>query len=285
MRNIFITTDIGGHDPDDQQSFIHLLHYYNEFKLAGVCVGIPKGRVEAIDEILSAARRDGHTYGGIRQVIHEGAEKKGVGKLNKGARALIEAAHSMTDQRLFVLCWGAFTDLAVALKHDPSIKPKIACFLLGDWNRDQDIDSYNFIKQQRNLTWVSCMTTFRGFYLGAPRFGKYSNAGFVRRVILPSGHLGEHFYKISKNINTGRYSIKMGDTPSFLWALKCDPANLGASSWGGAYRRVPGENHWFDSPAPIASLGGIAGARTVARHRRDYLDDWERKIEEYKEGK
>lgn len=34
-NTLIITTDIG-QDPDDQQSFVRLLHYANEFELAGI---------------------------------------------------------------------------------------------------------------------------------------------------------------------------------------------------------------------------------------------------------
>lgn len=48
--------------------------------------------------------------------------------------------------------------------------------------------------------------------------------------------------------------------------------------WGGAFvRPAPGErpHYWYDDPAPKLNERGKKGARTVNKWRRDYLRDWQ----------
>lgn len=288
MRKVFITTDIGGGDPDDYQSLIHALLYSTEIEITGIACGYPRGKKSAALDVIRAYERDypklsphGYptpTY--FRSRTHEGSNtkfKKGV--YSNGAKALVNEAKAHIDPTpLIVTCWGSPTELAEALHlNGEMLVKKIFAFISGDWNRDQDNDAYHFCVNYPGLRYISCMSTHRGIYLtGINGQQKYGNVGFVKQVIRGAGYLGKLFYKMSENININKYGLKMGDTPSFLWAIKGDLNDPTTSSWGGSYRRLTLKAY---ADKLHASIGIYKGAKTVSTHKREILMDFEDKLE------
>lgn len=285
MRKVWINTDIGGSDEDDYQSLIHALLYSTEIDIVGIVAGYPRGKVSAALEVINAYEKDypklsSHGYllpNYFRKILDKGSPnkfKKGV--YSNGAKALVNECYE--DAPLIVTCWGSATELAEALHlNGDLVTKKIFAFILGDWNRDQDKDAYDFCVGYPGLRYISCMSTFRGMYLtGINGEQKYGNVGFVKKVIKDAGYLGGLFYKISEKINVNKYGIKMGDTPSFLWALKGNLDDPTEKSWGGSYRRIT-QRSWADKLHD--KIGIYPGSKTVSVHRREILMDFEDKLE------
>jgi hypothetical protein len=81
---IFISTDIGGTDPDDNQSMIHLLMYANDFSIEGlVSTSLVQGRRQHIVDMINLYEKDlpslsrhakGYpTAGSLRKLTRQGA--------------------------------------------------------------------------------------------------------------------------------------------------------------------------------------------------------------------
>ena len=74
----------------------------------------------------------------------------------------------------------------------------------------------------------------------------------------------------------------MGDTPSVLYLLYGDPDRPETEHWGGAFvRPFPDTRatYWHDNPDPALAERDKYGAKTVNRWRRDYLRDWQARMD------
>lgn len=277
---VFITTDVGGSDPDDIQSLAHLLWYSDLLDIVGISCGHPNGKVRVAKNVISAYKQDykRHRFElfglvappDVEAVCYGGSTHEASWALSTGSRKLIKA--SWEKEPLLVLVWGACTDLAAAIKHGAH-RENITAHIIASWNREKDPRSFEVVKQS-DIKKVINESTFRGMYLGAGMSGRMGNRGFVETVVRPCGELGKLFWEISANINVGRYSLKAGDTGSTLWAL--DKARgPGAVKWGGLYP------DGTDSTKPEHKLGVFKGAGTIARARRFWLGNWIDRLEKF----
>ena len=239
---VLITTDIGGGDPDDMQSMAHALLYADKVKYVGF-VSSPtghNGRTADLHKAIDAYAKD---YGNLRTwgdyqspgelkaIVAQGriSPQPGQGFSNptEGSQAIIKAAKA-SPEPLYVLAWGAMTDIAQALHDDPSIKDTVRVISLGAWNTQQDPAARNYVyNSHKDLWWIESNTTQRGMYVddnGAER-----NAWKMSDV---KGHgaLGDYFF------GSRPWGLKMGDTPSLLYVLDhADDNNPAAPGWGGSY--------------------------------------------------
>lgn len=286
---VFISTDIGGADPDDYQSMVHLLLYANDLDLEGLVSSPPdKGRKEHILEVIDAYEKDfpklskqGNypTAEYLRAITKQGltdSQKNPMpdSTLSEGAKWLIEKARKQDERPLYVLVWGSATDLAQALYFAPDMKRKIRVYYIGSWNTVQDTLARNYIYEQHPDLWfIENNTTFRGMYMGGFQEGDYGNVTFVEKHIKDHGALGQLFYEKKK-------SIKMGDTPSVLYLLHGEPDQPETDSWGGSFQKTSHGPHYFtDKSDPAYQENDKAGAKTVNRWRKAYLDDWRIRME------
>lgn len=292
LPDIIVSTDIGGSDPDDFQSMVHLLVYADRFNIQGLISSPPhKGRIKDIDEALKAYESDypklkEHsknypTPNYLRSVTKQGAceiQQDSVPKeLSEGASWIIEKAKS-SDNPLYILVWGSITDVAQAVHHDPSIKRIVRVYSIGSWNTRMDPKARDYLYDHHpDLWWIESNTTFRGMYMGGYTEGDYGNLSFVEKHVKGHGALGDLFYEKKQD-------IKMGDTPSVLYFLHGDINNPESDSWGGAYvRSAHGTNYWTDSQIESLIEHDKAGAKTVNKHRRAFLDDWASRMKYLKE--
>lgn len=284
LPDIIVSTDIGGSDPDDQQSMVHLLVYADRFNIKGLISSPPKqGRKEHIIEVLNAYEEDYEklkkysdnfpTPEYLISVSKQGATEIQItevpAQLSEGAAWIIQEAEKKTLQPLYILVWGSLTDVAQAVHHSPEIKKKIRVYSIGSWNTKQDPNSRNYLfKEHADLWWIESNTTFRGMYMGGYQEGPYGNTSFVENCIKDYGALGELFWE--KKID-----IKMGDSPSVLYFLDGNINNPESESWGGSYIKTShGPNYWTDNPADSLVYNKREGANTVNKFRREFLDDW-----------
>ena len=155
---IIVSTDIGGSDPDDYQSLVHLLLYADVLDIEGLIASPPhSGRLQHITEVLDAyeadypklvenSRRSFPTAKQLRRVSVQGATHaapaKGWSEPTDGSRLIIERAKAKDDRPLWILAWGSMTDVAQAISRVAKNK----------WRGKADADELKDMNQSiRNL--------------------------------------------------------------------------------------------------------------------------------------
>ncbi len=286
---VIVSTDVGGSDPDDFQSMVHLLVYADVLDIEGLISSPPQGgRARHLLEVIDAYEKDyvrlrrhsDHypTSDSLRAAVKQGAvdpaPARGWSGPTEGSRWIIERAKADERRPLWVLVWGSITDVAQAIHDDPSIKSRIRVHSIASWNTRQDPAARNYLFENHpDLWWIESDTTFRGMYVGGRQDAEWGNRRFVERYIKGHGALGDLFFRKKPD-------IKMGDTPSLLYLLRGDPDDPTAPHWGGAFVKTDhGEHYWTDNPDRNLSEGSRAGAKTVNRWRLDYLRDWQRRMD------
>jgi len=293
---VIISTDIGGGDEDDIQSMVHYLVYSDLFDTEGLISSPPKqGRTRDIFKVIDIYGKDYPkltTYSTmyptpeyLRSITKQGAiepaEKKGYGKATEGSHWIIECARKNDKRPLYILVWGAITDVAQALHDEPSIKEKIRVHFIASWNQRQDENSFRYInKYQSDLWLIHNDTTFRGWYMGGSDKGDLGNKSFVTTHIKGHGALGDYFAPLKGG------SIKMGDTPTVAWLLYGTPEDPTRESWGGQFIKKLGRpNWWMDNPSPKLTESDKPGARTVNKWRVVYLRHFQKRMDRCKTQK
>lgn len=285
---VIVSTDIGGDDPDDYQSMIHLLLYADKLEIEGLVSSPPKqGRKEHIVEVIHAYEQDfkklkKHSNefpdpATLYSVTKQGAISTQQGavpqELSEGAKWIVEQALRKNNKPIYILVWGSITDVAQAVHSSPEIKNNIRVYSIGSWNTANDKKSRDYLYNNHpDLWWIENNTSFRGMYMGGYQEGDYDNLSFVKENVKGYGALGNLFWNKKKD-------IKMGDTPSVLYMLNGDLKNPEGESWGGAFVKTGhGDNYWTDNMVDSLIEHGKHGAKTVNLHRREFLDDWAKRM-------
>ncbi|HEX3134653.1 MAG TPA: DUF1593 domain-containing protein [Planctomycetota bacterium] len=289
---VLISTDIGGSDPDDVQSMVHLLVYADVLDIEGLVSTCPNfaGRVEHIDAVLKAYAVDRQalvrasdrypTVEALRAGVRQGAiaaqSATEPSAPTPGALLIVERAKANDPRPLYVLAWGALTDVAAALHHDPAIAPRLRLISVGAWNTSQDQLARAYVDQcVPHLWWIESDTTFRGMYLGGKQDGDQGDRSFPLAHVASHGALGAAFM-------AAKPEIKMGDTPTLLYLLRGAPEDPTGPHWGGAFVRPDPTGRptwWHDVTEPAQAEGKYPGARTVNRWRESFLADWRARME------
>ena len=138
---ILITTDIGGTDPDDNQSMMHFLLYCNEFDTEGL-ISSPSygdGNDREIVRMIGLYEQDlptlkqhaesWPTADQLRSVTKQGrrgaAPLCGYSTATEGSDWIVKCARKEDKRPLYVLVWGGLDDVAQALHDAPDIASKI----------------------------------------------------------------------------------------------------------------------------------------------------------------
>jgi hypothetical protein len=245
---VIVSSDIGGTDPDDFQSMVHLLLCADAFDLEGL-VSSPygPGRREHILEVVGLYERD---YPNLRthsplyptpdalravskQGALEGAGYAGVGRSTEGSEWIVRCARRDDPRPLHLLVWGGIDDLAQALHDAPDILPRLRVYFIGGPNKKWSADAYQYIASSHPELWIiEANSTYRGWFVGGDQRGEWGNTAFVAAHVAGSGALGDFF--AAKLGGT----IKMGDSPSVGWLLSGRPEEPWQPGWGGRFVRA-----------------------------------------------
>ena len=245
---VVVSTDIGGTDPDDLQSMVHLLLYADVLDIEGL-ISSPYGSGRAADilrviECYAAdyptlqARADAYpTADVLRALTKQGATEvapyAGVRRPSEGSEWITACARRDDPRPLHVLVWGGLEDLAQALHDAPDILPKLRVYWIGGPNKKWSHHAYQYIvEHHRNLWIIEANSTYRGWFVGGDQSGEWSNAGFVARHVADHGALGRFFSQQLGGV------IKMGDSPSVGWLLVGTPEDPSQPGWGGQFVRA-----------------------------------------------
>jgi hypothetical protein len=244
---VLVSTDIGGTDPDDFQSMVHLLVYADVLDIEGI-ISSPfgPGRKKHILQVIDSYEKDYvnlKTYSdqyptpdALRAITKQGETERapyaGVRRSTEGSRWIVECARRDDPRPLYVLIWGLIEDIAQALHDAPDILPKLRVYWIGGPNKKWSPDAYQYIVENHPKLWIiESNATYRGWFVGGNQSGQWGNREFVRQHIAGKGALGDFF--VSK-----KGDIKMGDTPSVGWLLKGTPGDPSKPSWGGRFVRT-----------------------------------------------
>lgn len=243
---VLISTDIGGTDPDDNQSMAHLLMYSDKFNIEGL-VSSPSygsGSKEEILRMIDLYEKDlpklqSHQRGllspeYLRSVTKQGrrgnAPYRGYTTSTEGSDWIIECAKKKTDQPLWILGWGGLEDLAQALHDAPEIQNKIRVYWIGGPNKKWSANSYSYIAEKFPGLWfIEVNSSYYGFFSNTDILDSVKTTDYYDKYIQGAGYLGKDF----KNYYNGE--VKMGDTPSLLYLMDGDPDKPTRESWGGSF--------------------------------------------------
>jgi len=244
---VLVSSDIGGTDPDDFQSMVHLLVYADVLDIEGL-VASPygEGRKADILKVIDCYEQDyphlkthSDSYpspDALRKVTRQGETERapyaGVRNATQGSDWIIGCAKQKDERPLHVLVWGGLEDLAQALHDAPEILPALRVYWIGGPNKKWSPDAYQYIVEMHPGLWmIESNSSYRGWFTGGDQSGEWGNEMFVARHIAGKGALGDLFVR-------QKDEVKMGDTPSLGRLLKGVPEDPSRPGWGGRYVRA-----------------------------------------------
>lgn len=296
---VLVSTDLGG-DPDDIQSLYRLVHYSDVLRVEGIVstlgpgaknsAGLIREWIRNID--VERMRANGHNElmreSELLDLVKQGAVAAGApaaGRRTQGSEWILKRANAPDARPLYVLVWGAATDIAQALDDDPSIASRIRLYTIGANNTRSDPAARQHIldgleRKWPDLFWIEngdmpngSRDTFRGVYSGGDQSGEWNWIEFVKRNIRPYGKPGELFPLAGPQ----RAGLKEGDSPSMLYLISAGLAGVGRvddptrENWGGRFRRTKYRNYYVD-------LDSKAEAQeSVSKWRAAFLADWKKR--------
>lgn len=246
---VLISTDIGGTDPDDNQSMVHLLMNSDRMDIEGL-VSSPSygnGSKAELLRMIDLYEQDFHrlhariddlmTPAELRTLCKQGhkgaAPIQGFDKATEGSEWIVRCARQESDRPLWVLVWGGLEDVAQALHDAPDIVSRIRVYWIGGPNKKWSVNSYLYIVEHHPDLWmIENNASYRGFISDGKRNDNY-NAHYYCRFIEGAGAMGADF----KNYYGGL--PKMGDTPSVLYVMEGDADDPTGESWGGSFEPMP----------------------------------------------
>ena len=246
---ILISSDIGGTDPDDNQSMAHFLMYNNLFDIEGL-VSSPSfgdGNKSEILRMIDLYEKDlpklkkhqsgFHSASFLRSITKQGrhgaAPMKGFDQPTEGSNWIISCAQKEAKTPLWVLAWGGLEDLAQALHDAPEIKNKIRVYWIGGPNKKWSVNSYNYIVSNFPDLWIiEANASYRGLFSNTDIPDSLKNDHYYNSYVRTGGYLGADF------INYYDGKVKMGDTPSLLYMMNGNPTDPLGSSWGGRFVKI-----------------------------------------------
>lgn len=245
---VLISSDIGGTDPDDFQSMIHLLMYADQFKIEGL-ISSPFGGGRKSDflDIIAHYEKDysqlskystefpkpATLRGLVKQGAVPAAPFRGYATSTEGSDWIIKCAKKESDQPLWVLVWGGIEDLAQALHDAPEIKENIRVYWIGGPNKKWSINAYSYIAAHHGDLWmIETNATYRGWFMDEDSPEAFKGEAYYDNFIQGRGVMGKDF------INYYNGEIKMGDTPSLTYVMNGDPEDPSGESWGGSFEKI-----------------------------------------------
>ena len=248
LPRVLISTDIGGTDPDDNQSMTHLLMFSDRIALEGL-VSTPSYGDGSASEILRMTDlyeqdfptlKDAFpglmTPDALRSITKQGRHGmpswKGFSEPTEGSEWIIECARKPSRKPLWVLVWGGLEDLAQALHDAPDIKNNIKVYWIGGPNKKWGNAAYAYIVRNFPDLWIiENNASYRGF-IGDKNVPGHYQSSYYADCIKGAGELGKDF------INYLGGNLKMGDTPSLLYMMDGNPDDPEGVSWGGSFERM-----------------------------------------------
>lgn len=244
-NRLIVTTDLGGTDPDDIQSMIHLLLCSNVIDIEGlissqVWMDDPdkteriRTVVEQFGEVLPHLQKHAKGYPSLsylRSIIKRGQKTSnmsgvGSGKDSQGSELIITAVDKKNDDRpVWIVAWGGMNTLAQALwkVRETRSKKAIEKFI-------SKIRIYDILGQDDAGAWIAKNFPEITYIRNTKVYGWAPNDEWIDNNIQNRLPLGSHY--------PDRKWATEGDSPSFLYVyangLNC-PEHVDYGGWGGRF--------------------------------------------------
>ncbi|MDR6337418.1 hypothetical protein HNQ91_000440 [Filimonas zeae] len=243
---ILISTDIGGTDPDDNQSIAHFLMYCHLFTTEGLVSSPSFGEgskqqlldmIDLYEKDLPKLQQHVKNYvlpDDLRKLCKQGrkgaAPLKGYAAATEGSDWIVSCARKKSTQPLWVLVWGGLEDVAQALHDAPDIQHNIRIYWIGGPNKKWSANAYAYVvKHFPGLWFIENNASYYGLFSDTDAADTLKKNKYYDAYIRGAGYLGKDFKKYYGG------TVKMGDTPSLLYMMDGDPANPLKESWGGSF--------------------------------------------------
>ena len=186
------------------------------------------------------------------------------GSISEGVKFIIDEAMKESEYPLFVLCQGAITNVAMAIKTCPEIAKKITVIWIGthgeapcqapfrEFNAGNDIAAANYVIQSDAELWLVPSQVYVTILIGIAE---------IKRRISVCGEIGKHLYD---NLVAYNNSEGAGWTQGESWSLGDSPAIAIAIN--------PGCGHFKTIKAPLIAEDTSSQELKNAREIRMYTD-------------
>lgn len=185
-------------------------------------------------------------------------------EVSEAVRFIIDEAKKEDDKPLFILCQGAITNVAVALKTCPEIADRFTVVWIGthgeaprkapfrEFNAGNDIAAANFVLQSSAPLWLVPSLVYTTINIGIAE---------IQRRIKPCGKIGQHLFRNLVDYNMSKCA---GWTQGESWSLGDSPAIAIAIN--------PGCGHYKEAKAPHIAPDTTSEVLENARKIRIYTD-------------
>lgn len=268
---VFVFTDINliGGDPDDRQSFIHLLWYSDELDIVGLVPDYWDGKgVEACEMGVVAYSADYYQYGFEKQgLINPDVLRSRIFGTRELAKSKFKEVVAKNTDPVYVLVWGSMITLKDILLEEPGLADGIRVLSIGTGlkygpkdevpGEECDVPNWNGRGRQaiydhpdlQNLWWLENNWTYNGMFQGDEPTEMFS-------TLQAYGAMGKHIKEVTHRHPWAQY-FRVGDTPTVTYLIDAthDPDDPTTSSWAGKFKRPFPErkpNYFTDNNGDIA---------------------------------
>lgn len=306
-----MSIDIGGTDPDDFQSLVHLLVTADSFDLEGL-VSSPfgLGRRKHIAQVIDLYADDFPnlrswsalypTPDRLHAIAKQGATEvagfRGIGATTEGSDWIVRCARRSDPRPLHLLVWGGIEDLAQALHDAPDILPKLQVYFIGGPNKKWSPNAYAYIAGNPRLpgwggnyarAWSRAPYGFARLTTAADEVEVFSTVELALPIPAVSrADAVMHFDNLRlpgyRDGPVMRFRCSPKEAKRYDYRIESpDPAMAATGGFTAlslsSARATPDPrwpNWWTDDPAPALAEGPHAGARTVNRWRHQFLGEF-----------
>lgn len=244
-QRLIVTTDLGGSDPDDIQSMIHLLVCSNAIDIEGlvssqVWVDDPDKTTKIIEvvnwyeEVLPCLKKQATGYPEadfLRSITMQGQAKSnmsgvGEGKDSPGSELIISAVDKKGDNRpVWIAGWGGMNTVAQALWKVKNTRNKKALNAFV-----KKIRLYDVLGQDDAGAWIAKNFPDIVYIRNKKIYGWAPSDDWVKKNIQNIKPFGVHY--------PNRIWATEGDSPSFLYVYANGlnvPDHIDYGGWGGRF--------------------------------------------------
>lgn len=244
-QRLIVTTDLGGTDPDDAQSMIHLLVCSNAIDIEGlvstqVWMDDPDKTAKMIEvinwyqEVLPRLKKQAEGYPDadyLRSITKQGQAKSnmsgvGAGKDSPGSELIISVVDRKGDNRpVWIAGWGGMNTVAQALWKVKNTRSKKALSVFI-----KKIRIYDVLGQDDAGAWIAKNFPDIVYIRNKEIYGWAPSDDWTKNNVQNRMPLGNHY--------PSRVWATEGDTPSFLYAYANGlnvPEHIDYGGWGGRF--------------------------------------------------
>ncbi|MDT0645815.1 DUF1593 domain-containing protein [Zunongwangia sp. F260] len=248
-HRLIVTSDLGGADPDDEQSMVHLLLGANEFDLEGLIMGLAwlkadqnqpgveplRAIIDAYEKVYPNLKIHANEYPNpdyLRSIVAVGQtlpNMSGVGgdKASRGSELIIKVVDKADDPRpVWLNSWGGANTIAQALwtvKQTRS-KEEVSQFI-------NKIRIFDILGQDDAGAWMAKTFPDLVYIRTKSIYGWAPSDDWISNNVQSHGPMGE--------VYPNRRWATEGDSPAFLhlWSNGLnDPDEIDQGGWGGRFK-------------------------------------------------